>query len=402
MKANINQHILLGSHFSLSGDSAMDTDGSIESLIAYLSTMTTSKVNKRVEYYQVATIKLLEEVSRKYIRQRTETDPNANPSRYEALEKKKVKAQNALNDLGCTLVAQNLLSSPRRRIFDAALKLLISLLDGGNKNVQVHDASLHWTSREAHAFSSWQDKLEEYFYSIREERFFYSFHQRLQSGINSSKDAQIYLTRRMYKMNRQQHMLDNVMQQQEKATNSTVTRRKKSKSISLVESSFAAPIAASKRNSYHMMARKRASSIYVNQQQPLSIECNELYKDISQLMVTNSETTSEFGSTAKDFKVMQDTMRTLQLMVEGHNLHLQTYLAKQPDNIKSFNIVLDVVEYFHAIVPLCNEQNIKLIIQVLDTITELAQVIYSYKGAQCIALTRSVCIGLLAKSSSHI
>lgn len=103
--------------------------------------MTTSKVNKRVERYQVATIKLLEEVSRQYIRERIETDPNENPSRYEELEKKKVKAQNALNDLGCTLVAQNLLSSPRRRIFDAALKLLISLLDGGNKNVQVRKTS---------------------------------------------------------------------------------------------------------------------------------------------------------------------------------------------------------------------------------------------------------------------
>ncbi|CAO0799740.1 unnamed protein product [Mucor circinelloides] len=343
----------LCSHFSLSEGSAMDTDGSIESLIAYLSTMTTSKVNKRIEHYQVATIKLLEEVSRKYIRQRAETDPNENPSRYEELEKKKVKAQNALNDLGCTLVAQNLLSSPRRRIFDAALKLLISLLDGGNKNVQ--------------------DKLEEYFYSIREERFFYSFHQRLQSGINTSKDAHIYLTRRMYKMNRQQHMLENVLQQQqEKASTSTVTRRKKSKSISLMESSYVMPITASKRSSYHMMARKRASSIYVSQQ-PLTKEYNELYKEISQLMVTNSETTSEFGSTVKDFRVMQDTMRTLQLMVEGHNLHLQMYLAKQPDNIKSFNIVLDVVEYFHAIVPLCSEQNIELIIQVLDTITELAQ-----------------------------
>lgn len=216
--------------------------------------------------------------------------------------------------------------------------------------------------------------MEEYFYSIREERFFYSFHQRLQSGINTSKDAHIYLTRRMYKMNRQQHMLENVLQQQqEKASTSTVTRRKKSKSISLMESSYVMPITASKRSSYHMMARNRASSIYVNQQ-PLTKEYNELYKEISQLMVTNSETTSEFGSTVKDFRVMQDTMRTLQLMVEGHNLHLQMYLAKQPDNIKSFNIVLDVVEYFHAIVPLCSEQNIELIIQVLDTITELAQV----------------------------
>jgi hypothetical protein len=227
--------------------------------------------------------------------------------------------------------------------------------------------------------------LEEYFYSIREERFFYSFHQRLQSGINSSKDSQIYLTRRMYKINRQQHMLDNLLQQQQQQQSTSTIKRKKSKSISLMESSYAMPIAANKRNSYHIMARKRASSVYVNrQQQPhqqlLTKETNELYQEISQLMVTNSETTSEFGSSLKDFKVMQDTMRTLQLMVEGHNLHLQMYLAKQPDNIKSFNIVLDVVEYFHAIVPLCNEQNIELIIQVLDTITELAQVCWCIMG----------------------
>lgn len=182
----------------------------------------------------------------------------------------------------------------------------------------------------------------------------------------------------MYKMNRQQHMLENLLQQQQQKS-TTTTKRKKSKSISLMESSYAIPIAANKRNSYHIMARKRASSVYVNHQrqphqQPLTKETNKLYQEISQLMVTNSETTSEFGSSVKDYKVMQDTMRTLQLMVEGHNLHLQMYLAKQPDNIKSFNIVLDVVEYFHAIVPLCNEQNIELIIQVLDTITELAQV----------------------------
>lgn len=82
---------------------------------------------------------------------------------------------------------------------------------------------------------------------------------------------------------------------------------------------------------------------------------------------------AEFGTAAEDFEGMKDAMRAVQLMVEGHNMKLQTYLAKQPDNIKSFNIVQDVVEYLHAIVPLCNIQNIRLIIQVLDTITELAQ-----------------------------
>lgn len=120
-----------------------DRDGSIESLIAYLSTMTTDKVSRRVELYQMATIKLLEEAPRQYIRQRLLIDPNNEPGLFEELEEKKTRAQNILNDLGCTLVAQNLLSSPRRRIFDASLKLLISLLEGGNKNVQVGHSDLY-------------------------------------------------------------------------------------------------------------------------------------------------------------------------------------------------------------------------------------------------------------------
>jgi hypothetical protein len=95
------------------------------------------------------------------------------------------------------------------------------------------------------------------------------------------------------------------------------------------------------------------------------------YQTISTLMAQSEM--AEFGTATEDFEGMKDAMRAVQLMVEGHNMKLQTYLAKQPDNIKSFNIVQDVVEYLHAIVPLCNIQNIRLIIQVLDTITELAQ-----------------------------
>lgn len=106
--------------------------------------MTTTKVDKRIEYYQVATIKVLEDISMQYIHKRMQLNPHTESALYEEVEAKKSESQNTLNSLGCTLVAQNLLSSPRRKIFDAALKLLISLLEGGNKNVQVRyaDASL--------------------------------------------------------------------------------------------------------------------------------------------------------------------------------------------------------------------------------------------------------------------
>ena len=112
--------------------------------------------------------------------------------------------------------------------------------------------------------------------------------------------------------------------------------------------------------------RKRTKS----QSQKSKAESAVLYQKISNLMASD---TAEFGTANADFEGMKNTMRAIQLMVEGHNMNLQTYLAKQPDNIKSFNIVQDVVGYLHAIVPLCNIQNVRLIIQVLDTITELAQ-----------------------------
>jgi hypothetical protein len=204
------------------------------------------------------------------------------------------------------------------------------------------------------------------------------------------------MARRMYKMNRQQHMLDYIMHHP--AQPNQTRSHQKSKSISFLKESIPTIALSSKRNSHHLMKRKRASSILVGAyQQPLTKEANDMYKQISELMVSNSESTTEFGSTAKDYKVMQDTMRTLQLMVEGHNLNLQTYLAQQPDNIKSFNIVLDIVDYFHSIVPLCNNANMELIIQVVDTITELAQVIIFTTKEWC--LVTDALLGLFTKPS---
>ncbi|KAI7861289.1 inositol 1,4,5-trisphosphate/ryanodine receptor-domain-containing protein [Spinellus fusiger] len=293
------------SHFSLAD---VNSEEDVKSLIDYLSMMMTSKSQDKTEYYQVSTIKLLEKIPLRHIS--NSSDKQANTAFYtEDSESRKVKAQNTLNSLGCTLVAQNLLSSPRRQIFEAALKLLISLLDGGNKNVQ--------------------DRLEEYFYSIREERFFYSFHQRLESGIASLKEAQLHLFRTAYKMNRQQCILslDNVENRSIK-TMKRSQHRHHSSSIDISRNGF----------------RKR-----IKQQSQTSTESALIYQKISTLMANE---TSEFGTASEDFEGMRDTMRALQLM---------------------FQYCTRCVEYLHAIVPLCSMQNIRLIIQVLDTITETAQ-----------------------------
>ncbi|KAJ1566124.1 Inositol 1,4,5-trisphosphate receptor type 2 [Nowakowskiella sp. JEL0078] len=59
----------------------------------------------------------------------------------------------------------------------------------------------------------------------------------------------------------------------------------------------------------------------------------------------------------------QDLMRLLQLLVEGHNLSLQNYVRHQPDNVKSFDLVKDVVEYLQAIIPIMCYTNLELITQ---------------------------------------
>ncbi|CAO3631734.1 unnamed protein product [Cunninghamella blakesleeana] len=343
----------LGSHYNLSGS---ESEQDVKSLIDFLSMMTSNKHYEKDESYQIATMKLLEEIPTRYIRKRSESDVLNNPTLYEELEDEKTKAQNTLNRLGCTLVAQNFLSSPRRHIFKAALTLLIALLEGGNKNVQ--------------------DELEKYFYSIREERFFYSYHRRFQSDISTLKETHQHLLHTAIKWNRQQSLLyslssDNASQQ------AHIVRNQKRTSIigsSLLSLSNKDPLSLTKRNG-------AGDSNSQNKRRGVNGSKFTTFATYANIDFTNNQTIStlmtrestEFGVATEDYEVMKDSMRALQLMVEGHNITLQRYLVKQPDNIKSFNIVQDVVEYLHAIVPLCNIQNIRLIIQVLDTITDLAQ-----------------------------
>ncbi|KAI8089424.1 uncharacterized protein BX664DRAFT_134002 [Halteromyces radiatus] len=362
----------LGSHYNLS-DSESEQD--VKSLIDFLSMMTSSTNNNKTqsdknEEYQVATMKLLQEIPSRYIRQRSEHNVSNNVAQYEELEANKVNAQNTLNRLGCTLVAQNFLSSPRRHVFKAGLALLIALLEGGNKNVQ--------------------DKLEEYFFSIREERFFYSFHRRLQSDISSLKEAQQHLLRAAIKLKRQQGLLyssnsDTLLTKNQRLRQSRQQRR----TSSLISGKSPYSLRHDESYSRRGTGSGNSSPYRINgypQQKTTSRptgtttstilrgDVSDLtmnYQTISTLMAQSDM--AEFGAATEDFEGMKDAMRAVQLMVEGHNMKLQTYLAKQPDNIKSFNIVQDVVEYLHAIVPLCNIQNVRLIIQVLDTITELAQ-----------------------------
>ncbi|RKP13226.1 hypothetical protein BJ684DRAFT_20267 [Piptocephalis cylindrospora] len=91
--------------------------------------------------------------------------------------------------------------------------------------------------------------------------------------------------------------------------------------------------------------------------------------------LTGDEEASELAvrSSRMDISIFRQTMRLLQLMVEGHHARLQAYLHEQPDNIKSFDLVKACVDYLHALLPILGPKTVRLLNQVLDTITEMAQ-----------------------------
>ncbi|KAI9193543.1 uncharacterized protein BJ171DRAFT_250962 [Polychytrium aggregatum] len=70
---------------------------------------------------------------------------------------------------------------------------------------------------------------------------------------------------------------------------------------------------------------------------------------------------------------LKNVMRLLQLLVEGHNIETQNYIRFQPDNIQSFDLVKDVVDFLHALIPFIEPSLLDLVGQVLDTLIDFAQ-----------------------------
>jgi hypothetical protein len=88
------------------------------------------------EIYDIKTLKILESLVTWEIDSVEKIDRVQYPEKWAKAEKRKVTAQNVLNHLGCTLMAERLLTSDREGVISASIRLLIVLLDGGNTTVQ--------------------------------------------------------------------------------------------------------------------------------------------------------------------------------------------------------------------------------------------------------------------------
>ncbi|KAJ3028703.1 UNVERIFIED_CONTAM: hypothetical protein HDU68_001052 [Siphonaria sp. JEL0065] len=265
--------------------------------------------------YDIKTLKILEWLVTEEIAAVERIDRNKNPDKWLKAETQKVEVQRLLNQLGCTLMAERLLTSERSGVFSASLRVLIVLLDGGNKCIQ--------------------NSLESYWLGTREERFFYCIHETIKKFV-----VQVRETR---------------MQQEAKIAN----EQRSSTSLSPEDST------------------------------------NSLEKSQSQLSVNIED--QQFGSTASlshiramndndspsvagsggiedgEYSAIRSVMRLLQLLVEGHNFRIQEYMRTQPDNIKTFNLIRQVVDFLHAIVSIESAQIVPVLIQVFDTLIDLSQ-----------------------------
>ncbi|KAJ3330189.1 hypothetical protein HDU76_006242, partial [Blyttiomyces sp. JEL0837] len=292
------------------------------------------------EIYDIKTLRILEFLVKESILQVEDCDRQTDPDKWVKLEKQKVAVQNMMNKLGCTLMAERLLTSEREGVISASLRLLIVLLDGGNKQVQTD--------------------LENYWLGTREERFFYCIHEKVRQAIMELYEAK-----------------ELKLQEEKRRNKSSVGKRfRKSGSIN----DFATNL-------------KRASSVPLSRQG--SAQIHQMRADNESLgsftaMATRSKTTQianigllvqeedpgVAGSGGKEdgeYSIIRSIMRLLQLIVEGHNYRIQEYMRVQPDNIKTFDLVKSTVDYLHAVVPMADNQIMPLIIQVFDTIIDLAQ-----------------------------
>nr|KAJ3422770.1 hypothetical protein HK105_006449 [Polyrhizophydium stewartii] len=266
--------------------------------------------------FDVRTLLIIEVMVARVIKEQNALSRNLNPVEWEVLDKRRTKLQNQLDSLGCTTMAERLMTSRRRPLIRAASRLMIMLLHGGNKQVQM---------------SLWN-----FWLSTREERFFYCVHEHIRQFI--------------LHLNETKQTFEHNLRREERKTSRSL--RNMGRAITRMDSITSDLGAAMAPSAGADLNPKRGPS---NQ-----ATLTELF----------AETQSADDDDA-DFP--RDLMRLLQLFAEGHNHALQSYIRLQPDNIKSFDIVNDIVSYLHAVASVLGVIDLKILLQIFDTLIELSQ-----------------------------
>nr|KAJ3421656.1 hypothetical protein HK105_002785 [Polyrhizophydium stewartii] len=300
--------------------------------------------------YDVRTLRVLEYQVREKIMQLNETERVQDPVAWQRLESKKRLLQNTMNALGGTLMCERLLTSDFDGIMGPALETLIVLLDGGNKAVQ--------------------QKLQDRWFSIRDERFFYCMHQQIKYGITHLRETKQLLVYNARKQERK------VGRMRVRAFGSSESLHARVLRLKTSRPSFNRRETVGSRERPAIDLQGSLPSASVAGKPDAASDGSDSRGSGSSLNIASHAQGGVAGSGSiadGEYRNIRSTMRLMQLIVEGHNLVLQDYLRHQPDNVKSFDLVKDTVEYLQALVPLATEQTIPLMIQVFDTLIDFAQ-----------------------------
>ncbi|KAI9331724.1 hypothetical protein BDR26DRAFT_869940, partial [Obelidium mucronatum] len=319
---NTREFTMLAHKFSLAVDRKMSQqDFAYNSGVAIQTAPTLKRRHKRQAKssstgeeikYDIKTLKILEWLVTEEIAAVDSIDRTKNGDKWAKAEHKKIEVQKLLSQLGCTLMAERLLTSERKGLFSASLRVLIVLLDGGNKVIQ--------------------NTLESYWLGTREERFFYCIHETIKKFVVQVREAK--------------------MQQEAK-------------------------IANNQRSSTTSLSNKGSMESLHKSQSQISVDQNFDPSSVSNIASMNANDSPSVAGSGGiedgEYSAIRSVMRLLQLLVEGHNFRIQEYMRTQPDNIKTFNLIRQVVDFLHAIVSIESTQVVPVLIQVFDTLIDLSQ-----------------------------
>eukprot|EP00004_Rigifila_ramosa_P007532 TRINITY_DN1851_c0_g1_i3.p1 TRINITY_DN1851_c0_g1~~TRINITY_DN1851_c0_g1_i3.p1 ORF type:complete len:2531 (+),score=660.03 TRINITY_DN1851_c0_g1_i3:1073-7594(+) len=276
-------------------------------------------------------------------------------------EQEMVAMQNQLSALGIVPRCVLLFSSPIDEIVTAAVHFMIALLEGGNTTVQK-------------AFYN-------YFMSRRDERLFGDITQKMKSGLLDLKEMKRFLAAKAEK------------QQAVQAVAGQADAYMPAKALSMAVLPTEGASSAAPEARVASRAKKGRRGQYMQLEDIEEDTAGGVSMDVMSTLSTDtivSEVEDPTGNQAEEqFLLIKDIVRVLQLLCEGHNSEMQNYLREQADNVQSFNLVSETVEYLLQLERYIGPPTISLCSQLFAAVTEFCQ--GPCRGNQSAAVRAKIC-----------
>ena len=98
----------------------------------------------------------------------------------------------------------------------------------------------------------------------------------------------------------------------------------------------------------------------------------------------------------RDTSYIELALRVLGLMCDGQYRPMQNYLREQPDNIKTINLVSEICIFLQSFYVDATKENIALINQIIQTLTEMS-VVSDYSFSYI-----AICLSCVVRVTSSI